>query len=148
MTVLENCRERMNTALKNGNKQERAVYSSIVNALNSKAKEMKVATLSTDEEIAVVTKLSKQNQESIRTCPTGRKDILQNLEYEKEIITSFLPKQMNEEEINEVINSVLANLGIKNPSMKDKGKIMKVLMPLVKGKADGKLVNELLSKYF
>ncbi len=52
------------------------------------------------------------------------------------------------EQITEVIHSVLAELGIEKPAPEDKGKIMKVLMPRVKGKADGKLVNETLAKMF
>ena len=51
---------------------------------------------------------------------------------------------MDETEIKEVIASVLAELGIGAPTAKDKGKIMKDLMPRVKGKADGKLVNQVL----
>lgn len=50
------------------------------------------------------------------------------------------------DQIKEVISGVLAELGIEKPTNADKGKIMKVLMPKVKGKADGKLVNETLAK--
>ena len=52
---------------------------------------------------------------------------------------------MSEEQIAEVIQGVLAELGIEAPKPSDKGKIMKVLMPKVKGKADGKLVNQVLA---
>jgi len=52
------------------------------------------------------------------------------------------------EEIKEVIRGVLATLGLEKPEAKQKGIIMKNLMPLVKGKADGKLVNEVLATFF
>jgi len=52
---------------------------------------------------------------------------------------------MSEDEIKAVITSVLADLGIDAPTAKDKGKIMKELMPKVKGKADGKEVNQILA---
>ena len=55
---------------------------------------------------------------------------------------------MDENEIKDVITSTLAELEIETPTAKDKGKIMKVLMPKVKGKADGKLVNEILLTFF
>ena len=55
---------------------------------------------------------------------------------------------MDEAEIKTVIESVLAELEITEPTAKDKGKIMKVLMPKVKGKADGKLVNQVLGGMF
>ena len=55
---------------------------------------------------------------------------------------------MGEDEIKAIIEGVLSELGIDNPTGKDKGNIMKHLMPKVKGKADGKLVNDLVSTYF
>ena len=59
-----------------------------------------------------------------------------------------MPEQMDEQQIRSAIESVLEALGIAEPSAKQKGVIMKELMPRVKGKADGKLVNQLLSTYF
>ena len=85
-----------------------------------------------------------QNRDSIENCPASRPEILEKLNFEREIIAQYMPQQMNEDEINAVINEVLAELGIDTPTKGDKGKIMKVLMPKVKGKADGKLVNEIL----
>ena len=61
------------------------------------------------------------------------------------VYKEFAPEDMNAEQITEVIQGVLAELGIEKPAPSDKGKIMKVLMPKVKGKADGKLVNETLA---
>ena len=55
---------------------------------------------------------------------------------------------MSEDEIKAVIQGVLEKLGIEKPEAKDKGKIMKELMPLVKGKADGKVVNSIVSGFF
>ena len=52
---------------------------------------------------------------------------------------------LNEDEIKEVIQGILSELSIETPTGKDKGKIMKVLMPKVKGIADGKLVNQVLA---
>ena len=54
---------------------------------------------------------------------------------------------MDEAEIKEVVASVLAEMGLDAPTAKDKGKIMMNLMPKVKGKADGKLVNEIVSAF-
>ena len=62
------------------------------------------------------------------------------------VYEEFVPKMMDAGEIDQLIDSVLAELGIEAPTGKDKGRIMKSLMPKVKGKADGKLVNELLTK--
>ena len=54
---------------------------------------------------------------------------------------------MGEEEIKAVVQEVLNSLGIDSPTTKDKGKIMKELMPKVKGKADGKLVSEIVASF-
>ena len=57
----------------------------------------------------------------------------------------FAPEDLSVSQIQEVIREVLAELGIEKPTNADKGKIMKTLMPKVKGKADGKLVNQTLA---
>ena len=64
------------------------------------------------------------------------------------VYSEFVPKLMGEDEIREVILAVLAELAIEKPTAKDKGKIMKTLMPRVKGKADGSLVNQVLGSFF
>ena len=63
------------------------------------------------------------------------------------VLEKFAPKMMDETEIKAVIADVLSGLGIDAPTGKDKGRIMKELMPKVKGKADGKLVNEILGSF-
>lgn len=73
--------------------------------------------------------------------PADREDIIKECTDRLDVLNNYAPKMMDEEEIREVIKSVLAETGIDAPSAKDKGKIMKVLMSKVKGKADGKLVN-------
>ena len=65
-----------------------------------------------------------------------------------QVYSEFVPKLMDEGEIREVIAAVLAELEIAQPTAKDKGRIMKTLMPRVKGKADGALVNKVLSGFF
>ena len=60
-------------------------------------------------------------------------------------LPSIVAESMSEEQIREVVTAVLAELEIEKPAPSDKGKIMKVLMPKVKGKADGKAVNEILA---
>ena len=61
------------------------------------------------------------------------------------VYREFAPADMSVEQITEIIRSVLDELGLAQPTAKDKGAIMKVLMPKVKGKADGKVVNETLA---
>ena len=139
-------RTEMVEALKTGDKNKKNVLSLLVSALDKAAKEKK-SELSEQEEGQIVLKMCKQIQETIDTCPVERTDILDKAKNELSIISKFAPKQMNETEIKEVIQNVLSELKIEAPTGKDKGQIMKLLIPRVKGKADGKLVNSLLAEY-
>ena len=87
----------------------------------------------------------KQLKETIEMTPADRTDLLEEAQKRLEVLEEYAPKMMNAEEITAVINTVLSELGIETPSPKDKGKIMKELMPRVKGKADGKEVNQILA---
>lgn len=136
-------RAKMVEALKAGDKDTKMVYTAILTALTNKDKELQ-AELTPEQDIEVITKLSKQNQESIDTCPADRTDTIEKLKFERAIITQYMPKQMDENEVRQVIQEVLNKLGMNTFDIKAKGKVMKELMPLVKGKADGKLVNKVL----
>ena len=82
------------------------------------------------------------------TAPAGYEEVVETCRKKIEFYSVYLPKQMDEEEIRATIKSVLDSLGLSAPTAKEKGIIMKNLMPLTKGKADGKLVNDILSTFF
>lgn len=145
---MKDVHQKMVEAMKAKDKNTKDAYSNILAAMKAKAKDFRVDELTAEQEVEVVTKMAKQNQESIDTCPADRADILEKLHFERNIILQYMPKQMNESEIKEVISEVLNEIGLDAPTIKDKGAIMKVLMPKVKGKADGKLVNTVLAKFF
>ena len=96
------------------------------------------------EENAVVKKEIKQTQETYDLAPADREDIRSEAAERLAVYKEFAPEDMSVDQIRQV----LAELGIDAPSPKDKGAIMKVLMPRVKGKADGKVVNETLAGMF
>ena len=79
--------------------------------------------------------------------PADRTDIIEECKNRIAVLEQYAPKMMDTEEIKAVITATLAEVGIEAPTAKDKGKIMKVLMPKVKGKADGKLVNEIFTSF-
>lgn len=146
-TEIHDC---MVKALKDGDKASKNVYSMMLQALKNKAKDLRVENLTPEQEGEVIIKLAKQNQESIDTCPSDRFDVLNELRFEKKVLAQYMPKQMDKDELIPVIDDVLVEIGIEkeNLTAKDKGKIMKVLMPRVKGKADGTLVNNVLATYY
>ena len=87
----------------------------------------------------------KQTKETMDTAPADRTDIIEEARKRMAVYQEFAPADLTPEQITEVIKGVFAELEIEVPTAKDKGRIMKVLMPLVKGKADGKVVNEILA---
>ena len=140
-------REEMNKALKDGNKPRKDTLSMLVSALDLAAKE-KRSELTENEEFAVLQKEVKQTRETLDMTPSDRVEMIEKCKARIAVVEEFLPTQMGEVEIKEVIQSVMTDLGLNSISKADKGKIMKVLMPKVKGKADGKLVNSVLESMF
>ncbi|RKX55979.1 MAG: GatB/YqeY domain-containing protein [Thermotoga sp.] len=98
-----------------------------------------------DGMITVLTKEAKRRKEAIEEYrKAGREDLVRAEEEELKIIESYLPERMSEEEIKELVLKTIEE--VKATSPKDLGKVMKVIMPKVKGRADGKLVNEMVRK--
>lgn len=95
----------------------------------------------------IVLKQIKQLKETLSMTPADRQDIIDECNFSISVLNEYAPKMMDEAEIKKVIDETLAELSIEKPTAKDKGAIMRVLMPKVKGKADGKLVNEVLAGY-
>ncbi|MCC5932958.1 MAG: GatB/YqeY domain-containing protein [Candidatus Cyclonatronum sp.] len=90
--------------------------------------------------IEVITKAAKQRRDSLdQYRNAGREDLAEIEEQELAIIETYLPKQLSKEEVEAIVDEVIAQTGA--ASVKDMGKVMGQLMPKVKGKADGKLVN-------
>ena len=144
----ERIQKLMVEAMKEGNKERKQALSNVKAALMNKEIECRgKCEFNETAELEAVTKLAKQVRESIEMCPADRTETLAQLKAELAVYEEFLPKQMDENEIRATIEDVFTELGIETPTGKDKGAIMKVLMPKVKGKADGKLVNAVLSTY-
>ena len=143
MSKIDEVRKAMVQAMKDKNKERKDSLSMLLSALKNKAID-KREDLTEVEENEVVLKEIKQTKETLDSTPANRTDIIEECKNRIAVYEEFAPKMMDEAEIKEVISLVLAELGIEKPSNKDKGKIMKLLMPKVKGKADGKLVNQIV----
>ncbi len=147
MSMIDIVRADMVSAMKAKDKDTKDALSALLSALKNKAID-KREDLTTDEEMQVVLKEIKQLKETIEMIPADRTDLLEECNKRLAVLENYAPKMMGEEEIRAVIEETLAEAGIESPTAKDKGKIMKVLMPKVKGKADGKQVNEIVATYF
>lgn len=146
MSKIDVVRKDMMAAMKAGDKERKAALSFLLSSLKNKAID-KRANLTEEEENQVILKEIKQLKETIDMTPSDRTDIIQECEARLAVLDEYAPKMMDEDEIRDIIRQVLASLEIGQPAPKDKGRIMKELMPRVKGKADGKLVNELVASF-
>ena len=144
MSKIDEVRAAMVAAMKAKDKVRKDSLSMLLSALKN-AEIDKRSPLTEEEENAVVKKALRQSKETYDLAPEDRQDIREEMAARIAVYKEFAPEDMSAEQIAQVIQEVLAELGIEKPVGADKGKIMKVLMPRVKGKADGKLVNETLA---
>lgn len=147
MSKIDDVRKEMMAALKAGDKPRKEALSMLLSALKAAFID-KRADLTEDEENAIVYREIKEAQETIDTTPKDRTDIIDECKLKIAVYSDFAPQRMSDDEIRAVIAEVLKELDIAAPTAKDKGRIMKTLMPRVKGKADGNAVNRLVSELF
>ena len=146
MSMTDQVRKAMVDAMKAKDKDRKDTLSMLLAALKNKAID-KRADLTEEEEVQVVLKEIKQTKESLELTPADRTELIEDYTKRLAVLEEFAPKMMDAEEIKAIIAGVLADLGIDAPTGKDKGRIMKELMPKVKGKADGKLVNQIVGSF-
>lgn len=104
-----------------------------------------VATLTDEQEIAVVQKQAKQRRDSIEQyAQADRADLKQKEEEELAIIEDYLPRQLDDDEIRKVLHEVIAGTGAASP--RDMGKVMGAAMERVRGVADGRRVQQLAAQ--
>ncbi|MEX1061707.1 MAG: GatB/YqeY domain-containing protein [Patescibacteria group bacterium] len=105
----------------------------------------KDAVLTDEELVAVLQKQAKQRKESIEAYKGGgREDLVMNEQRELKIIEAYLPEQMGEEEVKKLVEEAVSQT--RASGVQDVGKVMGVLMPKVKGQADGALVSRLVKE--
>ena len=145
MSKTKEVQQQMMAAMKAKDTERKNALSLLLAALKAKAKD-KREDLTEEEENAIIQKEIKQTRETMDAAPADREDIRQECQLKLDIYQAFAPKEMSEEEIRALVQSVLDQLQITAPTMRDKGPVMKRLMPQVKGKADGKLVNKIVGE--
>lgn len=120
----------------------RAILSACTNELVSKG--MKPQEILSDEDtLTVISRIAKQRKDAISQFRAGnREDLAQEDEAQLKIIETFLPKQMDEEEIRNFVKSKIGTLG----ESQDKGKLIGLIMKDLKGKADGMLVKKIVEE--
>ncbi|MEK6689994.1 MAG: GatB/YqeY domain-containing protein [Nitrospirota bacterium] len=144
MSLKERFSSELKDSLKAGDRLKLSTIRLIMASLKNREIE-KRGSLSEEEIIDLLVSLSKQRKESIEEFKKGgRQDLVDKETEELKIIESYLPQQLTPEEIKKIIGETITETGASGS--KDIGKVMKVLMPKVKGRADGKLVNEMVKE--
>ena len=145
MSKIDEIRAEMITAMKNKEKDRKETLSMVLAALKNKAID-KREDLTEVEEAEVIKKEIRQTKETLELAPADRTDIIEQCEKRLAVLKEFAPEEMSENAIRAAVKEAIASAGVENPTMKEKGKVMKELMPKVKGKADGSLVNKIVGE--
>ena len=145
MSMIDTVRAAMVTAMKEHDKERKESLSMLLSALKNKQID-KREDLTEAEEFEVVKKEIKQTKETMELAPADREDIKEQCSKRLAVYSEFAPEEMSEDEVKNTIQAGLNELGIADPAARDKGKVMKELMPRVKGRADGSLVNRIVGE--
>ena len=138
----EEIRQAMIAAMKSHDRPRKEALSSLIEAIKKVAIDEGHRDDITDEFAdRVILKEIKSVQEQIDTCPESRQDLKEEYQLKHDVMTEFAPKQMSEDEIRQVLTESYADVIAPG----NKGMIMKTVMAEFKGKADGKLVSQVVA---
>lgn len=142
MTLLEKLSEDLKQAMKSGDKRRVET----IRLLRSQLKDAQIAKmrpLEPEEELEVLNSAAKRRRESIDAyTKAGRTDLVANETAELDLIVAYLPQALSPAEITALIETAIQESGARD--LKDLGKVMGKIMPLAKGRADGKLLQQLV----
>jgi uncharacterized protein len=140
MSLYQRLDDDLKRAIKSSDKLKTSVVRMVKAAIKNRQVE-KQGELSEEEIISVILTLSKQRRESIELFSKGgREDLADKEKQEISILQTYLPSQLTQEELDRlIIESIQESSAV---GVKDIGKVMRLLMPKVKGTADGKMVNQ------
>jgi uncharacterized protein YqeY len=144
MSLLDTLNQDMKQAMKDKDKLKlsviRLLKASIQNEAIKQGRE-----LNEEEELTVLVREMKQRKDSLQEFEkAGRDDLVTGLNEEIAVLTPYLPKQLSEEELIEIVAQTISETGASSKA--EMGKVMGALMPKVKGKADGGLVSRIVQQ--
>ena len=144
MSLQDRLRDDLKLALKSKDECKLSVVRVLLAECKNEEK-ARMHVLDDVEAVEVIGREAKRRKESIEAFRAGnRADLVANEEAALKIITTYLPEQMGRDEVFDIVREVVEATGAAGP--KDKGRVMSQLMPRVKGKADGKMVNEIVTE--
>ena len=145
MSIIEKIDSELIKALKSGDKEKVVVLRGLKSDIKYK-KIDKGEELTNDEVIDVVSVNSKKIRDSIEQFgKAGREDLVTKEKAALKIISEYLPEQLGEEELRGIVRQAVEQSGAESP--RQMGLVMKIVMPKIKGRADGKLVSKLATEF-
>ncbi|MBQ1868027.1 GatB/YqeY domain-containing protein [Selenomonas sp.] len=145
MSLKEQLTNDMKEAMKNHDKDRLAVIRMVRGAIRQQEIDGQ-KELGDEDVIAVLSKEVKMRKDSMEEFKKGgREDLVEKTQAEIDVLMPYLPAQLSEEEVRELVKAAVEQTGAATP--KDMGKVMGALMPKVKGRADGKLVNTIVRSF-
>lgn len=144
MSLAEQIQSDLTAAMKDRDKVRTATLRLVLAGIKNVRAEPGHGQQVSDEEVRdILSREAKKRRESVQTySDAGRDELAATEEAELEVLTDYLPAQMSEEEVRALVEHTVADVGATGPG--DLGKVMGALMPKVKGKADGKMVNNVV----
>ncbi|MEC0247711.1 GatB/YqeY domain-containing protein [Paenibacillus chitinolyticus] len=140
--------ERLNDDMKQAMKSQDKFTLSVIRMVKASIKNIEIdqrRALDDNEVLDVLNREVKQRKDSLQEFKNaGRDDLADSLHAEIDILMKYLPQQLTEEEVSAIVKQTIQEVGASSKA--DMGKVMSVLMPKVKGRADGKLVNQLVQQ--
>ncbi len=134
----------LKAAMKDGDSVKKTAVQMARSAVLQVEKDTKV-TLDDDGIIEIIAKEVKKRMDTLPDFEkSGRDDLIDNLKAEIEVLRKYLPQQLSEAEIENIVRNAISSTGA--TSAKDIGKVMQAVMPETRGKADGKLINQVVKK--
>jgi len=141
-------RETLDSDLKQAMRNKEALKRTVLRTMLSEIRNAEINSQTTlDDEgiISVLTKQVQQRKDSVEAYEAAnRQDLVEKETAEINIISVYLPEQLPQEEVEQIIEDVISQSG--SSSLDDMGKVMGLVMPQVKGRADGKIVNAIVTK--
>jgi uncharacterized protein len=145
LSLLDKLNQDMKQAMRNKDKDTLSVIRMVKSSLQNEAIKQGTDSLSQDDELTVLNRELKQRKDSLQEfLKANREDLAEKLKTEIDVLQKYMPAQLSEEELLNIIKDTVAEVGAQSKA--DIGKVMGKLMPKVKGKADGTIVNKLVQQ--
>ena len=144
MSLKDKLIEDLKQAMRQGDERRRSTIRLAMAAIKN-AEIEKRRELDEGELLAVIAKEAKQRRESIAECKRGgRQDLVDREKAELQVVLTYLPEQLSREDIEAQAHQIIGEVGATSPAQM--GQVMRRLMPLMQGKADGKLVSQVVKE--